>query len=215
MVAPGPPRLRLGASALGLSALLLAAFPLVRPFFPLDPRSPAKTLVVASPAIASAPWVLAHFMAMIGFVLLMCGMLALHATLATGRGAPRARRALISSLAGIALIMPTLGVETYVLPAIGTLYLAGETATAPIVGLIYIGPATWVLLLGLVLLAIGAINFAVAIWQSGALPRWAGVTFAVGLALWLPLFPQVIRILDGLLIGVGGVWLAWSVWRDA
>jgi len=36
------------AVTLGLSSLALAAFPLVRPFFPFDPTTPAETLAGAS-----------------------------------------------------------------------------------------------------------------------------------------------------------------------
>jgi ribosomal protein S18 acetylase RimI-like enzyme len=39
----------------------------------------------------------------------------------------------------------------------------------------------------------------------------AGVLFAAGLALWFPPLPRVVRILDGLVIGLGGVWLAASL----
>jgi hypothetical protein len=49
MPVPISTRIRLGALALGLSALLFTAFPLVRPFFRLDPRSPDETLAAASP----------------------------------------------------------------------------------------------------------------------------------------------------------------------
>ena len=55
-------RARLGALALGLSALLLTVFPLVRPFFPLDPTSPDETLALASPsgrALRALAWSLA------------------------------------------------------------------------------------------------------------------------------------------------------------
>jgi hypothetical protein len=53
-------RARLGALALGLSTLLLA-----------------------SSALASAPWLVAQLLAMLAFVLLGCGLLALYAVLAT------------------------------------------------------------------------------------------------------------------------------------
>src|SRR5215471_2395473 len=149
---PNSARDRLGALALGLSALLLTAFPLVRPFFPLDPRSPGETLAIASPSITSARWVVAHLLAMVAFVLLPFGMLALYAYLRAGLMEPRALRALSWSLAGIALIMPMLGFETYVLPVVGRLYLAGTTGIAPVVGEIYLGPAIAVFLLGLLFL---------------------------------------------------------------
>jgi hypothetical protein len=70
------------------------------------------------------------------------------------------------------------------------------------------------MLLGLLLLAIGAIMLATAVARSRELPRWAGITYAIGLVLWCPLFPPLLRVLDGLLIGIGGIGLAWSLRRS-
>jgi hypothetical protein len=210
-----PPRgtthIRFGSLALGLSALLLTVFPLIRPFFPLDPRAPAETLAVASPMITSTPWVVSHMLCTLGFVLLLYGVLALYTSLASTSVEPRALLAMVLSLAGIALILPMLGVETYILPILGKLYLAGQSGIAPAIGMIYLGPALGVFLAGLLLLAIGAITFAFAIWHSAVLPRWPGVLFAIGLTLWCPPFPRVVRVIDGFVIGLGGVWLAWSL----
>jgi hypothetical protein len=114
----------------------------------------------------------------------------------------------------VALILPTLGVELYALPAIGRLHLDGTGAVAALIGLIYRGAAVLVMLLGLLAVAIGAIMLARAIARSGALPRWAAVTYAVGLAFWCPLLPPPVRIVDGLLIGVGGLGLAWALRRS-
>src|SRR5262249_31591424 len=144
-------------------------------FFPLDPRAPAETLAVASPAMVSTPWVVSHLLCTLAFVLLLYGMLSLYVALASTPAESRAFRAMVSSLAGIALILPMLGVETYTLPILGQLYLAGQSGIAPAVGMIYLGPALFVFLAGLLFLAIGAITFALAIWQSATLPRWAGV----------------------------------------
>jgi len=150
-------RVRFGTLALGLSALLLTAFPLVRPFFPLDPYSPGETLAIAGSSITSARWLVAHLLAMMAFVLLPFGMLALYAYLRVGVMETSAWRALAWSLAGIVLIMPMLGFETFVLPILGKLYLAGTPGIAPVLGLIYLGPAIGVFLLGLLFLAIGVI----------------------------------------------------------
>ena len=198
--------------ALALSALLFAAFPLVRPFFSLDPRSPEASLAAASPVVTSAPWVVAHYLAMLAFVLLLFGTLTLYAHLRGGPAEPRAARTLAWSLAGITLVMPMLGFEIHVFPIIGRLYLARTAGIAPFVSLTYLGPAMVVFLLGLVFLAIGVVYFAVAIWRDGSLPRWAGVLFAIGLALWFPPFPRALRVIDGFLIGLGGLWLASRMW---
>ena len=73
---------------------------------------------------------------------------------------------------------------------------------------IRMGPQARVLFPGLLILAIGAVAIAVAVWCSGALPRWSGVMLALGLVLFFPLFPRAVRVIDGLLIGAGGVWIA-------
>jgi hypothetical protein len=59
------------------------------------------------------------------------------------------------------------------------------------------------MVLGLVLLAVGAIMLATAIARSRSFRTWAGITFPVGLALWCPLLPPAVRVADGLLIGIG------------
>ena len=208
-------RIRLGAAALGSSAFLLAVFPLIRPFFPLDIFAPERTIAVASPAFASAAWAISHYLAMLGFVLLQCGLLALYSFHADPEREPRAFRGLVWGLPGVALILPAFGVEAYTMPVIGQVYLAGATGLAPVITLTYRGPMTVVLLLGQLFLAVGMFNFAAAIRRSGRLPAWAGFVFAIGLSLWLPMLPRPVRVVDGLLIGLGGIPLAWSMWRKA
>ena len=140
-----PGRIRLGALVLGLSAFLLMLFPLIRPFFPLDVFAPERTLAVASPAFASLAWVISHFLAMLGFVLLQGGMFALYAFHADAEAEPRAFRGLVWGLAGVALVLPAFGVEAYTMPIIGKLYLAGASGLAPVIPLTYQGPMTVVL----------------------------------------------------------------------
>jgi len=214
-IAERRPSMTGAAVTLALSSLALAAFPLVRPFFPFDPTTPAETLAGASRAVTSPQWLVAHYLALIGFVLLLCVLPALHIRLAPSGAQPSARLGLLLSGAGIALILPTLGVELYALPAIGRLFLDGNAAVASLVGSIYLGGATLVMVLGLLLLAVGAIMLATAIARSRSLPRWAGITFSVGLALWCPLLPPAVRVGDGLLIGIGGIGLAWTLRRAA
>jgi hypothetical protein len=207
-----PSRLRLGALALGVSALLFAAFPLVRPFFRLDVFSPTLADVASGP-LASPAWVAAHLMLTAAFALLPGGLLALYAVLADGPEEPRALRGLVLAVAGVGLVLPAVGVETFAMPVIGQLYLDGVRGLAPSLATIYRGPMTAVMILGLLALAAGAVDLARAIGRSGTLPRWAGISLALGLSLWLPLLPRPVRVADGVLIGLGGVGLAWSMWR--
>jgi len=206
-------RILLGAIALGLATFLLALFPLVRPFFPLDVFEPERGIALASPAFVSTAWIGSHYLAMLGFVLLQLGLLGLYGFHA-GSGSERlALHGLVWCLPGVALILPAFGVEAYTMPIVGRLHLAGATGLAPIIALTYRGPMTVVLLLGQLGLAIGAFTFAAAIRRDGRLPTWAGFVLATGLAFWLPMLPRPVRVVDGLLIGLGGIPLAWRMWR--
>ncbi len=204
---------RFGASSLAASAVLFAIFPLVRPYFRMDPRVPEVTLAAAAPAVASAPWLIAHGLVTLGFLLLLLSLPTLYAVLARAGAERRAWRAMLATAAGIALVMPMLGVEIAAFPGIGRLYLDGHGEIAPMIAHLYRGPMMLVFLGGLALLAAGSILFASIIRRTGALSGTAGVIFAAGLTLWLPLLPPPVRIADGFLIGLGGLWLARSLWR--
>src|SRR3989442_1240001 len=98
-------RTRLGAAALGTSALLLAVFPLVRPFSRFVREDPAGF----AQNVSSTAWFVAHLLAMVAFVLLPVGLLALYGTLARSRVAGRALVALVLSQTGVGLVLPVLG----------------------------------------------------------------------------------------------------------
>ena len=200
---------RWGTVALGLSGLLFATFPLVRPFFndlAADPTGAAQT-------ITSPRWVVAHVMLIVAFVLLPFGLLTLFADSTSSR---QRRLALVGAVLGIAgsgLFLPVVGVEAFALPASANLYLHGQTGTLEAVEAARRGLQATVFLPGLVFLGLGGVFTAVAVWRSDSLPRWAGIPFAIGLVFFMPLLPQGIRLVDGLLTGVGGLWLAWALWR--
>src|SRR5262249_61485578 len=114
-------RIRLGAVALGLAAFLLALFPLVRPFFPLDVFEPARGIALASPAFVSTAWTSSHYLAMLGFVLLQLGLLALYGFHARSAAESLALRGLVWSLPGAALLLPAFGVAAHTIPLVGRL----------------------------------------------------------------------------------------------
>jgi hypothetical protein len=203
---------RAAAFALGSAALLFAVFPLIRPFFRLDPRSP-DALAIA--AISSLPWLLSHLLLLAAFLLLMLGLLGLYAALARDGEDGRALRALVLSLLGIALVLPMVGVEVFAMPQIGRAFLADRPEIGAAFNQIYRGPGTLALLAGLLSLAIGGFYFAAALRQVPGSARWAGLALALGLALWCPLLPMAVRIADGFLIGIGGLWVAWIMGRRA
>src|SRR5438105_15027254 len=112
---------------LRLLAVLLMVFTLVRPFIRTHIFALEETMVAASPAFTSVAWMLSHYLAMLGFVLLLGGMLALYAFHAGPETEPRAFRGLLWGIMGVALILPAFGVEAFTMPAIGRLHLDGVT----------------------------------------------------------------------------------------
>jgi hypothetical protein len=200
-------RTRLAALALAVAGICFVLYPAIRPF------SDESSLQGAA-AFASSSWVLAHSLAMIGFILLTLGLFGLFLRLQETVVERNALVALVVTWIGVGLTLPYYGAETFGLHAIGQEALRRNdlslVALANSVryeeGIVFFG-------IGLVLLAVGTILFAIAIWRSQTIPRWSGVLLAVAFALFIPQFftPQPIRVTHGLLITVGCAWLAWNM----
>ena len=197
-------QLRLGAVALGLALLLVpVAFGII------NPASDAQTLT-------SGLYLLRQVLFLSSFILLIFGFLALYASLRSSRRERLAFVGMIVTLVGIGLFLPAIGFLSLVSPALAQLTLHGQKDAANVVNTVAITPGAITLLVGSVLLALGVIIFSIAIWGSNTLPRWAGIPFAVGevILVFHGQLPLVGDILAGLLIAIGGVWLAWGIWRQ-
>lgn len=200
-------RTRLAALALALAGICFVLYPAIRPF------SDESSLQGAA-AFASSSWVLAHSLAMVGFVLLILGLFGLFLRLQETVVERNALIALVLTWIGVGLTLPYYGAETFGLHAVGQEALKRNDPSLVSLanavryeeGIVFFG-------IGLVLLAVGVILFAVAIWRSGSLPRWSGIPLAVAFALFVPQFftPQLIRVAHGLLITLSCMWLAWSM----
>src|SRR5690348_237746 len=92
--------IRLGAAALAVAGVLFLAYPSVRPWHD------ESTATGASASMGSNAWVAAHFFAMVGFVLLPLGLLALQAAVAATPAAPTARLATVVAWVGCGLTLP-------------------------------------------------------------------------------------------------------------
>ncbi|WP_043843746.1 hypothetical protein [Amycolatopsis taiwanensis] len=198
---------RAAAIGLGLAGVLFAVYPATRPY------SDESTLDGAA-AMASPAWIVAHLAAVVGFVLVSLGLLALR--LAIG-GTGLARASVISGLVGVGLTLPYYGAEVFGGNAIAARALADNSpALMSAVDAMRFNPAAAVLFAGgLLLIAVAAILVAAAIWRSGALPRSSGVLFAVAFALFIPQFyaSPALRIAHGVLVAVGCLWLATGLWQ--
>lgn len=178
-------------AALVLLGLMFAAYPILRPYS-------SETGTAGAQAFASPAWVAAHCFAMLGFM--MWGLVVLY----TGR---RSDLAIITTWIGVGLVLPYYGAETFALHALGNESVA--TSTPAFIDLAdpmrYSLVQTVMFGLGLVLIAVGAVAFALR-------NRYATV-LAAGFVLFLPQFyaPPSLRIAHGLLIALGAIMTARAV----
>lgn len=202
-------RVRLGALALAVAGVLFVLYPAIRPYAD-------ETSLEGAEAFASNAWIVAHVLAMLGFVLVALGLLALYRTLQDTPAEGLAFFTLITTWIGVGLTLPYYGAEAFGLHAIGQEAMRQQSAALmSLANDIRYGPGIVLFGAGLVLLGLGAILAAVAVWRSGELPRWSGILFGLAFALFIPQFfgSPVIRVTHGLLMAVGCVWLAFAICR--
>lgn len=200
-------RVSLGALSLAVSGILFVLYPLLRPFS--DESSLQGAAAFASPA-----WIVAHLLAAVAFILLTLGLLGLHIALQQTAVERLAFLALVVNWIGVGLILPYYGAEMFGLRALGQEALRQHsTALLALVDAVRLGPGAIVFVAGLLLLAVGAILVASAVWRSGTLSRWSGIPFALGFVLYLPQFfgSQPLRVAHGLLVALGCIWIAVSM----
>src|SRR5947209_20439644 len=94
--------------------------------------------------------------------------------------------ALVLNWTGVGLILPYYGAEMFGLRALGQEALRQHSsALLSLVDSIRLGPGAIVFVLGLLLLAVGAVLVAIAVWRSGTLSRGRGMPCALAVVLSL------------------------------
>ena len=205
-----PPGITVFAACLALSGVCLLLYPVLRPFS-------SEVGAQGARAFASSSWVLAHLLAILGFVLLGLGMFGLYLRLQFTRLGRRMVVALSLAWIGIGLTLPYYGAEVFGLHAVGqrTLSVGDMRLLKPLTHSIRWEAGIYFIIAGLLLLAVGAVVAAAAVWRSERLPRWGAIPLASGLVLYIPQFAasQPVRIAHGLLMTAGCWWLAWLLTR--
>jgi hypothetical protein len=202
-------RTRLLAGAMGGAGILFALYPIIRPY------SDEATLQGAD-SFASTAWVVAHMLAMAGFILLILGLLGVHRALQDSGVERLAFRALVVGVVGVGLTLPFYGVEAFGVHEIGQAALWRHDVT--LMKLAFsarTGLQLYMFSVGLLLIAVSAVIVATAVRKSRVLAKWSGVPFALGFALYIPQFfgMQPIRVAHGLLVAAGCLWIAAGLWR--
>jgi hypothetical membrane protein len=202
-------RIRLGAAALGLSGVLFVLYPALRPWHDESTADGAAT------SMGSANWVMSHFFAMLGFILVALGLLAVRSLVQRTSGEPLAAAAVVATWVGAGLVLPYYGAEDFGLHAGAAQGVPDLPAFAEAVR--YNGLAITIFGVGLILLGIGGILAAIAVWRANddRLMKTGAVLYAVAMAAFLPQFflPAGVRVAHGVLLGIGAVVLAAAVAR--
>jgi hypothetical protein len=204
-------RVRLGSLALAVAGVLLVVYPALRPFSD-------ETSLQGAAAFGSDAWIAAHMLAMVGFILTALGVFGLHLALQNTHVEGVSFWALIVTWIGVGLILPFYGGEAFGLHAIGQRAIAEQSpALVSMADAVRSGAGLLMFLIGLLLLAAGAIMVAIAVWRSRRLARWSGIPFALAFALYIPQFfgSQPLRVGHGVLVAAGCLWLAMELWRSA
>lgn len=204
-------RIRLAAMALAVAGILFVLYPALRPF------SDEASLLGAA-AFASTEWIVAHVLAMLGFILLTLGLFGLYISLQETTVERLAFRGLVLSWLGTGLTLPFYGAEVFGLHEIGLEAIRQQSAAlVSLANDVRLGPGFIMILVGLVLLAVGSNMAATAVWKSRTMPKWSGIPFALGFLLYLPQFmgTQPIRVTHGLVVAAGCLWMAAGMWRQS
>jgi hypothetical protein len=205
-------RTRAGALALAVAGFMFILYPAARPWHD------ETTVDGATRSMSSNWWVAAHLFAMIGFILVPLGLLALRSVVQRSRAEWIAAAAVLTAWVGAGLTLPYYGAEDFGLHAIAGRARSGQLDLLDLVHAVRYGPvAATTFGVGLTLLGVGAILAAVAVARSGVLPPWSGVVFAIAFALLIPQFftGAGVRITHGVITAVGLCWLALAIWRAA
>jgi hypothetical protein len=196
------------ALSLAIAGICLVLDPAIRPFS-------FESSLRGAEAFAASSWLLAHSLAMVGFILLTLGLLGLYCHLRETTAGSLGITALVVTWIGVGFTLPYYGAETFALHAVGqeVVRQSNVDLLVTLTNSIRFGEGIWFFGFGLLAIAVGTILFGIAIWKSGILTRWSGIPLAIGFTLFIPQFytPQPVRIGHGLLVMVGCWLIAWSV----
>jgi len=190
--------------AAGILTAVPWIFILRQPDAKTDPEGFARIATSAGSAVGS-------YLYIAGFVCLLFGLFALYGHLGRTRASRWATAGLFASVVVIALTLATIGALAVGARVLADAYLSGDKNVSS--GLVLMSGESQRIMssieLSTDLSVIGAIAFAVAVWRSGSLPKWAGVLLAPGIVLSMTLSP-VVGWVGALLLVISGIWLARS-----
>ena len=163
--------------------------------------------------VTTTEFLISHLVAsIVGAAIGVLGLLALFTFLALRVRSRLAAAGLVLAVMGNVLITAIFGMAAFGQPAVGRLYLAGQTADAvAIYNAIYGVPLTATAAAGSLVLVAGVIALGVSVARSRVLPRWAGSGMAVGIVVFGVIgviLADILQSIGAVLLVASTLWLA-------
>jgi hypothetical protein len=210
MQLPTKRKLLLCLSTLPLSGILAIVALLLRKFVGL----PGEDLAEWAGKVVSSNYIIAQYLYILAYVLPFFGFWALYMYLMQHNEERLAFWGLMGTLLGTGLPLTTLGVFAYASPALGKLFLQGDTHLPQVITEIAMGSSMIMGMPGAFLYVGGCVLFGIAVWKSGAIAKWSGVILALhGLFVSFGFSSPPVLTLSWILLIVSGIWFILSMQR--
>lgn len=207
-------RIRLGATALTLTCMLMLLAEIIQPALP----DAATNAAGFAAAVSTGGFLTAQLLTMLALPLWSTAAISIYKLLSYSPDHRPAFWAMVCSVLGVALAMPGMGINAIILPLIGRLHLDGELPTLGLYLALQSGPWPFILHLGSFILLTGILIFAIVIWRNPVFAKLPVSLFLLGWGIFVASgnqLPQPGLWLVGLLIALGGLPFARSIWRQA
>ena len=188
-----------------LGSISIAVFVLVHPWNQFVGAEVART----------AAWRIAHSLHFVGATLTLLFLIGVYAR----------QIKYVGHLGFIGFVLAFIGTAMFVGTGMLTAFIwpmvavhAPEALAAD--GAMFLPPASQALALTAIVVTVGYVVFGLATLRAGILPRWATAVWTLGAVLGMgppqPLgwLPWVGLVLGGVLFGLGGAWLGYTLWMS-
>lgn len=144
------------------------------------------------------------------------GAVALMLYLQDTKAAGRSITGMVAMVAGNTLTTAIFGMAAFAQPAMGRMFLAGETNAQEFYNQAYAAPLFLTAMVGLLLMIVGGAFLGSAIAAGGRFPRWAGWVFAISVAgfVFSSIFFTTGVSIFSFLLTAAAVAVAWSARRE-
>jgi hypothetical protein len=156
------------------------------------------------------------FASILGAAIGSIGAIGLALYLQDTRAAGRAITGMVGAVLGNTITTAIFGIAAFAQPAMGRMFLAGQTNAQNFYQQVYGGPLFATAVVGLLCFMIGGVFSGIAVAASGRLPSWAGWVYAI----MVPLFAlsnfvlPIAQSFTSALLFIAAAAIAWSAPRQ-